>query len=132
MSSKCKFCYLHLEGWVIFLIRLELCQMDEMPFVPSRQIVSVFGDIYHISALSSTKLRQPEGGPRNNWKRRQDSEINGSLSSQLSTFPLLLCKVASTILCLGHAIVASTHGNPSSLCEKKFLYRMGPVFRASL
>ena len=29
-------------------------------------------------------------------------------------------------------IEASTYGNPSTLCKKKFLYRMGPVFRASL
>ena len=30
------------------------------------------------------------------------------------------------------SIEASTYGNPSTLCKKKFLYRMGPVFRASL
>ena len=32
----------------------------------------------------------------------------------------------------GLCIEASTYGNPSTLCKKKFLYRMGPVFRASL
>ena len=29
-------------------------------------------------------------------------------------------------------IEASTYGNPSTLCKKKILYRMRPVFRASL
>ena len=50
MLSKLKFCYLHLEEWATFLIRLELFQMDEMPFVPSQQIVAAFDDTDHISA----------------------------------------------------------------------------------
>ena len=32
----------------------------------------------------------------------------------------------------GRAIEASTYGNPSTFCKKKILYRMRPVFRASL
>ena len=64
LSFKGSFAYLHLEVLVTFLIRLGPCQKDETPFAPSRQTVSVSGDIGRISALSSTKLQPPIVMPR--------------------------------------------------------------------
>ena len=53
------------------------------------------------------------------------------------TFLVFLWKVdkfwlSEFVLLAIRTIKASTYGNPSTLCKKKFLYRMGPVFRASL